>query len=694
MKFGRTFKNIVMILMIVALGAGAYFTMDYAGSQLNTPTADFAQWGDFGGKGGFGPMGDGQFPGDSSTDQAGQTGGKVHKKSSDTEGATDSATGDTTLEEFDSFGAEQTDTQTAAGPQGTRPEMPQDDGNNRQGPPEMQQGEMPSMPDGENTQQGEMPSMPDGENAQQGEAPAMPNGENTEQSETPEMPDGENAQQGELPEMPTDGTEMTKNADGETSLDTFFYVLLAVEWIGIVALVLYLILSKFNKKGLHATIKSVRTLLIYVLCTLIVGTALGVVHGEVTARVYADKAESIAAVNDSQSSGADATGALTLDAADDTLTDTYTATESDESAVLVTGGSSVTLSGATVTKTGDSTNTENSEFYGVNAAILVQEGSSATIENAEITTDAKGANAVFATGTDAKITITDSTITTTGASSSRGLDATYGGTIEADRVTVTTQGGSCAALATDRGEGTVIARNSTLETNGSGSPVIYSTGDIQIENTTGTANGSQMVVIEGKNSATVTNSTLTASGKGNRNDADHAGIMIYQSMSGDAGEGTGTFTATDSSLSVQASSDYYTVAPMFFVTNTDAVINLTNTQLSFGSGVLLSATTTSEWGNSGANGGNVTLNATNQTLTGEVVADEISTVAINLTGSTFEGAINSDNTAKAATLTLDAASTVKLTGDTYLTALEDADSTYSNIDCNGYTLYVNGVAVK
>ena len=70
---------------------------------------------------------------------------------------------------------------------------------------------------------------------------------------------------------------------------------------------------------------------------------------------------------------------------------------------------------------------------------------------------------------------------------------------EADNVTIKTSGGSSATLATDRGEVTVIAKNSKLETNDSGSPVIYSTGDISIENTEGTANGSQMVVIEGKN---------------------------------------------------------------------------------------------------------------------------------------------------------------------------------------------------
>ena len=70
----------------------------------------------------------------------------------------------------------------------------------------------------------------------------------------------------------------------------------------------------------------------------------------------------------------------------------------------------------------------------------------------------------FSTGTDSKIYISDSTITTTGSSSSRGLDATYGGYIEADNVKITTRGGSCATLATDRGEGTgtFIAKNSSL----------------------------------------------------------------------------------------------------------------------------------------------------------------------------------------------------------------------------------------
>lgn len=396
------------------------------------------------------------------------------------------------------------------------------------------------------------------------------------------------------------------------------------------------------------------------------------------------------------SASSSATAVTTIDGTEQTLSDgNYSSSNSDESAILVKNGGNLTLKNATITKTGDSTNTENSEFYGINAGILTTENSTTTINDANISTNSKGSNAVFSTGTNAKTYISNSKITTTGASSARGLDATYGGYIEADNVQITTQGNSCATLATDRGEGIVIAKNSTLETNGVGSPVIYSTGDISVSNTKGTANGSQMVVVEGKNSATVENSTLTASGKGNRNDVDNCGIMIYQSMSGDASTGTGNFTATNSSLSIDSNSSYYKTAPMFFITNTDAIINLTNTKLDFGSNVLLSAKGTSEWGNSGSNAGNTTLNATNQTLSGNIQIDNISTLIMNLkSSSTYTGTINGDNLAKSITLNVDETSKITLTSDSYVTSLNDTNSSYSNINFNGYKLYVNGTAIN
>lgn len=394
-----------------------------------------------------------------------------------------------------------------------------------------------------------------------------------------------------------------------------------------------------------------------------------------------------------QSSSVNTTGKITVKSTKTISGKTISSTKSDESVVLTKSSGKLTLKNVKVNKSGDSSNTENSEFYGVNAGLLTTKGGTTTVKDSKISTSAKGANAVFATGENAKVYVQDTTINTTGESSARGLDATYGGYIEADNVTINTKGGSCATLATDRGEGTVRAYNSNLTTNGAGSPIIYSTGNISIDKTNGQANGAQIAVIEGKNKATITNSKVTCSATGNRGNTDMCGVMIYQSMSGDASEGTGTFTAKNSTLSVSKNSSLYKKAPMFFITNTDAVINLTNTKLNFGSGTLIDAKGTSEWGNSGNNAGNVTLNATNQTLKGKIKADKISTVSINLKSSTYTGAINTNNKAKKVTLTLDKNSKIKLTGDTYVTSLSNADKTNGNIDLNGHKLYVKGKSI-
>ena len=379
---------------------------------------------------------------------------------------------------------------------------------------------------------------------------------------------------------------------------------------------------------------------------------------------------------------------------DKILTGTYTSENNDENTILVNNGGNLSITDSTITKSGDATNIENSDFYGINSAILVQKDSIATIKNSKITTSAKGSNAIFATGEKAKISINNSTIETIGSNSSRGLDATYGGLIEADSITITTMGESSATLATDRGEGTIKVTNSNLTTNGKGSPIIYSTGDISIDNTTGVANSSQMVVIEGKNSASVNDSILIASGTGNRNNVDKAGVMIYQSMSGDSIEGLGVFNSTNTSLTITEKSEVYKTAPMFFVTNTDAEINLTNTKLKYGSNILLSVVGTDEWGIKGENGGNVTMNTNNQTMSGRIIVDNISTLNINLVKTSYRGTINTSNVAKEVNLKIDKDSIITLTADTYVTSLENEDKTNSNIEFNDYKLYVNGTAIS
>lgn len=62
--------------------------------------------------------------------------------------------------------------------------------------------------------------------------------------------------------------------------------------------------------------------------------------------------------------------------------------------------------------------------------------------------------------------------------------------------------------------------------------------------------------------------------------------------------------------------------------------------------------------------------------------------------SSFEGSINSSNEAKSIILKLSKNSKIKLAGDSYITNLDDEDTSYKNIDFNGYKLYVNGKSVN
>ena len=286
---------------------------------------------------------------------------------------------------------------------------------------------------------------------------------------------------------------------------------------------------------------------------------------------------------------------------------------------------------------------------------------------------------------------------TTYSDKSRGLDATYNGIINAKNVIINTNGQSCAALATDRGEGEVHVTNSELNTgvskqSGRGSPIIYSTGNITVANSIGTAYVSQIACIEGKNSIELSNCDLSAAAGGNRQDngeyVDLGGVFIYQSMSGDADVGTSTFTAKDSVLSILSDSDYYESAPMFHVTNTKAIINLEKTELNFGSGTLLDVSGQNQWGTVGSNGGELTFNAKDETLDGNIIVDSISSLNMTLSSTSYVGTINPSDDFGQTAVIIESGSDWTLDGDSHISSLENN----GEINYNGHTLYVNGVA--
>ena len=380
----------------------------------------------------------------------------------------------------------------------------------------------------------------------------------------------------------------------------------------------------------------------------------------------------------------------------------YTSDTADVSALIIDTADAVSITDPTVSKTGDSDGGDSCNFYGLNAALLVMGGSVATITGGTVTSDASGANGVFcyggngasngAGGDGTTVIISDTTITTTG-NGSGGIMTTGGGVTYASNLTVTTSGGSSAPIRTDRGGGTVVVDGGTYSSSGLGSPVIYSTADITVKNAALVSNLSEGVCIEGMNSITLENCDLTARNTAMNGKASFLDtIMIYQSMSGDADSGTSSFTMTGGSLTSLS-------GHMFHVTNTHAVITLSDVTLNNeGSGVLLSVC---DDGWSGASN-TAELIADTQTMSGTILVGSNSTMSLTLrNGSSFEGTFSGEITnAKGSEVsasigtvhvTLDGTSVWTLTGDTYITSLEGS---MENVVTNGFTLYVNGTAMN
>ena len=493
------------------------------------------------------------------------------------------------------------------------------------------------------------------------------------------------------------------NTSGSSStLPIGYYFVFGAEGIILAAGVMYLIMTRAGKRSIKELKMNRDKITIFILSVVLLASAFTFSCSGITGSAFISSVAETGQMGGpgGQSSGTASYSAVKEITSDETIKDeTYSSENSDENAVLATGSITAQLSDTTITKTGDSDGGDTSNFYGNNSGITAKDGAALTLKNMKITTDASGANGVFSYGGSAttsnssgdgtSVTISDSEITTTGDNAG-GIMTTGGGTMTASDLTINTSGRSSAAIRTDRGGGSVDVTGGTYTTTGIGSPSVYSTADIVVSNARLVAKASEGIVIEGKNSVTLNDCTLTDNNTElNGQSTTYKNIFLYQSMSGDAADGNAEFTAADSKITTKKGDTLY-------VTNTTATINLENNTIknTDSEGNFLRAQADS-WGNSGSNGGNVTLVMTKQKATGNIVIDSISTLDMTMkSGSYYEGTINGDNSAGSIKLTLDKKSKIRLTGDSYVTSLDDADTDYSNIDFNGYTLYVNGEAIN
>lgn len=537
------------------------------------------------------------------------------------------------------------------------------------------------------------------------------NGDSSSKNTPPEKTDGESnnqssdGQNNEMPGGAPGGNNQNGNASSnmmpqQTSSQSnfFYYILFGVEGLIISLTLSYLIMSKFNKKTFKETFENSDKTIIYILLSILLTSIFTLGSSAINTNKNNTNNNQQTQIGGNQGTNVSYSARKEI-TSDETIEDeTYESTTKDENALLVSKAN-VTAKGITVNKTVDSDGGDNTSFYGTNSAVIAKDGANLTIEDATIKTNATGANGIFSyggtastkssTGDGTTVTIKNSEITTE-KDNSGGIMTTGGGITKAYNLTVNTKGTSSAAIRTDRGGGTVEVEKGEYKTTGQGSPTVYSTADVTVKDATLTSTSSEGIVIEGKNKVTLDNVKLTdTNNKLNGKSTTYKNIFLYQSMSGDAEDGKSEFVSTDSTITTNKGDTFY-------ITNTKAEITLENNEIinNDSTGYFLRAQKDS-WGNSGSNGGDVTLTLKNQKAEGDIYIDEISTLDMTLKdNSTYTGTINKDKTAKSIKLTLSKNSKIKLTGDSYVTELNDSDTSYSNIDFNGYKLYVNGKAIN
>ena len=223
---------------------------------------------------------------------------------------------------------------------------------------------------------------------------------NTEKSDEEQNPNSNMAPPSDMPSGNTPSNNMEGMMNKNSSdVPCVYYILLSLEAVSFSVLIIYLIMSNFNKKNIKETFKNGDKITIFILTVIVLSASYMLIN-----MIY------IKSLNNSSNSNNNVPGdtnnssnvtysASTKITEDASLSDkNYSSSKEDNNAVLIVGDIDVSLKDITISKTGDSSSGDNTSFYGMNSALLAKDKAKLTISNANITTNATGANGVFSYG--------------------------------------------------------------------------------------------------------------------------------------------------------------------------------------------------------------------------------------------------------------------------------------------------------
>lgn len=296
------------------------------------------------------------------------------------------------------------------------------------------------------------------------ESGGMPNSNMNEKgnnmSEPPSKPDNESdGNMSEPPSMPNgENKDMSMPNNTSKSVDTKYYIAFGIEGLVIGFIVILLIITKFNSISFSEIFTSSDKTIIFILSTIILTALFTFGFIFITNKCFLNS-NTNGGFNNNGNNNVSYSGVKEITSEEDISNGEYSSSNADENAILISGGKS-TISDVSINKTGDSSEGDNTSFYGINSSIVAKDGANATIKNAIINTDANGANGVFSYGGNATtnnsnsdntiININDSKITTN-KDNSGGIMTTGGVIMNATNLEITTNGTSSAAIRSDRG---------------------------------------------------------------------------------------------------------------------------------------------------------------------------------------------------------------------------------------------------
>lgn len=463
-------------------------------------------------------------------------------------------------------------------------------------------------------------------------------------------------------------------------------IIVIVTTIIVIICLINLIITKFGTISIVDSLRTSKRLIYYSMILVVLCT---------TASIYNVMATDKKILNgvDMKTKDNKSIAVLEITKASNTSSLTETSTKTDTSVIQISNNATYIASNLELLKSsGQTTDKTSSLYYGLNSVLIAKDGSTAELKNSVIVSVVDYSSGIFVNGLGTTMSLDNITINTN-KEYSNGIVATKSGNVNATNMEITTKGDNSNSVKTLSSDSEITVADSRFVTEGQNSPLIYTKGKVVLTNIEGTSKKSSIITMNGINSTSINDSTLLTNL--DTTEENIAAINLYTETSkyDRMTYNNASLDIENSTLTISKTSQIYKTAPMFYITNIDTNINISNSKLNYGSDILFKITGNDKYGEIGDNGGNVIFTSTDQALKGNIIIDKSSSITMNLNNTYYKGCVNSNNESKQVNIVLDKTAKWELTGDSYITTLTIQNGKISRlkrqIDSNGYDIYYN-----